>query len=178
MHIECTMYGRPLCPSTELLSELSVSSGHLSSPDRRPSFQLTSPPYIANAPKPLTTLQLPASPSSCPPPPASSARSSRVSREERSSSPPWHHPRATCLLASTGEIPCMKLFENEKVLAFLDIGPLSKGHAVCHFRSHLLSSVRQLSIVVNRCSVFYLRLTTTSPHLSPPPSTHRDQSRS
>ncbi|OAA73751.1 HIT family protein 1 [Cordyceps fumosorosea ARSEF 2679] len=29
-----------------------------------------------------------------------------------------------------GEIPCMKLFETEKTLAFLDIGPLSKGHAL------------------------------------------------
>ncbi|PFH63303.1 hypothetical protein XA68_14955 [Ophiocordyceps unilateralis] len=29
-----------------------------------------------------------------------------------------------------GEIPCMKLFESEKLLAFLDIGPLSKGHAL------------------------------------------------
>ncbi|QPG93880.1 hypothetical protein C2857_003295 [Epichloe festucae Fl1] len=29
-----------------------------------------------------------------------------------------------------GEIPCMKLFESEKTLAFLDIGPLSKGHAL------------------------------------------------
>ncbi|OAA49492.1 HIT family protein 1 [Metarhizium rileyi] len=29
-----------------------------------------------------------------------------------------------------GEVPCMKLFESEKTLAFLDIGPLSKGHAL------------------------------------------------
>ncbi|KAI1962138.1 Adenosine 5'-monophosphoramidase [Ophidiomyces ophidiicola] len=29
-----------------------------------------------------------------------------------------------------GEIPCMKLFESEKVLAFLDIQPLSRGHAL------------------------------------------------
>ncbi|KAH0599318.1 hypothetical protein MHUMG1_03435 [Metarhizium humberi] len=29
-----------------------------------------------------------------------------------------------------GEIPCMKLFESEKTLAFLDVGPLSKGHAL------------------------------------------------
>lgn len=175
MHIECTTDGRP---STELLSELSVSSGGLSSADLRHSLHLTSPPYIENAPKPPTTLQLRVSPSSCPPPPASSARSSRVSREKLPSSPPWRHARATCLLASTGEIPCMKLFENEKVLAFLDIGPLSKGHAVCHFKFHFLSSARQLSTVVNRCSVFYPRPPTTSPHLSPPRSTHRGQSRS
>lgn len=30
-----------------------------------------------------------------------------------------------------GEIPSFKLFESDKTLAFLDIQPLSKGHAVC-----------------------------------------------
>ncbi|KAL1956303.1 hypothetical protein VTO42DRAFT_7476 [Malbranchea cinnamomea] len=29
-----------------------------------------------------------------------------------------------------GEIPCMKLFESSRVLAFLDIQPLSRGHAL------------------------------------------------
>ncbi len=29
-----------------------------------------------------------------------------------------------------GEIPCHKLYEDELVLAFLDIGPLSRGHAL------------------------------------------------
>lgn len=29
-----------------------------------------------------------------------------------------------------GEIPCHKLYEDEKVLAFLDIAPLSAGHAL------------------------------------------------
>lgn len=29
-----------------------------------------------------------------------------------------------------GEIPCFKLFESEKTLAFLDINPLSLGHAL------------------------------------------------
>lgn len=30
-----------------------------------------------------------------------------------------------------GEIPSFKLFESERVFAFLDIQPLSRGHAVC-----------------------------------------------
>ena len=30
----------------------------------------------------------------------------------------------------TGDIPSFKLFENERLLAFLDIQPLSLGHAV------------------------------------------------
>src|SRR6185436_8632865 len=29
-----------------------------------------------------------------------------------------------------GEIPCHRIYEDEHVLAFLDIGPLSKGHAL------------------------------------------------
>lgn len=29
-----------------------------------------------------------------------------------------------------GDIPCFKLFESDKTLAFLDINPLSRGHAL------------------------------------------------
>ncbi|MBM3320014.1 MAG: HIT family protein [Candidatus Eisenbacteria bacterium] len=29
-----------------------------------------------------------------------------------------------------GEIPCHKIYEDERVLAFLDIGPLSEGHTL------------------------------------------------
>jgi histidine triad (HIT) family protein len=29
-----------------------------------------------------------------------------------------------------GEIPCHKVYEDDKVLAFLDIGPLSRGHTL------------------------------------------------
>ncbi|KAM4062264.1 HIT domain-containing protein [Hirsutella rhossiliensis] len=35
-----------------------------------------------------------------------------------------------------GDIPCMKLFESDKTLAFLDIGPLSKGHALVIPKHH------------------------------------------
>jgi diadenosine tetraphosphate (Ap4A) HIT family hydrolase len=35
-----------------------------------------------------------------------------------------------------GDIPCFKLFESEKTLAFLDIGPLSKGHALVIPKHH------------------------------------------
>ncbi|KAL2139679.1 hypothetical protein VTI28DRAFT_4849 [Corynascus sepedonium] len=39
---------------------------------------------------------------------------------------------ASCIFCKIikGEIPCFKLFENEKTLAFLDINPLSQGHAL------------------------------------------------
>ena len=29
-----------------------------------------------------------------------------------------------------GEIPCHKVYEDDKVLAFLDVGPLSRGHTL------------------------------------------------
>jgi hypothetical protein len=38
----------------------------------------------------------------------------------------------------TGEIPSMKIFESDKTLAFLDINPLSLGHAVAISKSSLL----------------------------------------
>jgi diadenosine tetraphosphate (Ap4A) HIT family hydrolase len=37
------------------------------------------------------------------------------------------------LTRNVGEIPSMKIFESDKTLAFLDIGPLSKGHSVRPF---------------------------------------------
>ncbi|EEP80574.1 conserved hypothetical protein [Uncinocarpus reesii 1704] len=39
---------------------------------------------------------------------------------------------AACIFCKIikGEIPCFKLFESERVLAFLDIQPLSRGHAL------------------------------------------------
>ena len=37
---------------------------------------------------------------------------------------------------STGDIPSFKLYESEKVLAFLDIQPLSKGHALVIPKAH------------------------------------------
>ncbi|KAF1843828.1 HIT-like protein [Cucurbitaria berberidis CBS 394.84] len=39
---------------------------------------------------------------------------------------------AACIFCKIirGEIPSMKIFESDKTLAFLDIGPLSKGHSL------------------------------------------------
>ena len=39
-----------------------------------------------------------------------------------------------------GEIPCTKIYEDEKVLAFLDIAPWNKGHAVLIPKEHYHSS--------------------------------------
>lgn len=35
-----------------------------------------------------------------------------------------------------GEIPCTKLYENEKVISFLDIAPVNKGHALVLSKEH------------------------------------------
>ncbi len=40
-----------------------------------------------------------------------------------------------CKIVS-GEIPSIKLFENEQVLAFMDIGPIVKGHALVIPKAH------------------------------------------
>ncbi|EOO02003.1 putative hit family protein 1 protein [Phaeoacremonium minimum UCRPA7] len=39
---------------------------------------------------------------------------------------------ASCIFCKIikGEIPCFKLYESDKTLAFLDINPLSRGHAL------------------------------------------------
>lgn len=45
----------------------------------------------------------------------------------------WHSIYGTHLGPDVlaGEIPSFKLLESDKILAYLDIQPLSKGHAVC-----------------------------------------------
>ena len=35
-----------------------------------------------------------------------------------------------------GEIPCSKVFENDKILAFLDINPVNKGHTLVIPKKH------------------------------------------
>ncbi|KAI5813847.1 HIT domain protein [Pyronema omphalodes] len=45
---------------------------------------------------------------------------------------------AACIFCKIikGDIPCFKLYESSKVLAFLDIQPLSRGHALVIPKSH------------------------------------------
>lgn len=40
-----------------------------------------------------------------------------------------------CKIAS-GEIPCKKIYEDKKVIAFLDINPISKGHSLVIPKKH------------------------------------------
>ena len=38
-----------------------------------------------------------------------------------------------------GEVPCVKIYENDHVLSFLDIGPVSEGHILVVFKQHTCS---------------------------------------
>jgi histidine triad (HIT) family protein len=44
--------------------------------------------------------------------------------------PPNQHPPTVFDRILAGEIPCHRVYEDEHVLAFLDIGPLSDGHVL------------------------------------------------
>jgi histidine triad (HIT) family protein len=45
---------------------------------------------------------------------------------------------ANCIFCKivAGDIPCHKLYEDDRVLAFLDIGPLSQGHCLVIPKDH------------------------------------------
>ena len=58
-----------------------------------------------------------------------------------------------------GEIPCSKVYEDGKVLAFLDIGPVSKGHTLVIPKEHHETMVdvpddllKEVIVVVKRLS--------------------------
>ncbi|KAI0002376.1 HIT domain-containing protein [Xylariaceae sp. FL0662B] len=61
---------------------------------------------------------------------------------------------ATCIFCKIikGDIPCFKLFESDKTLAFLDISPLSRGHVLVipKFHGEKLSDIpdEQLSEIL------------------------------
>ncbi len=48
------------------------------------------------------------------------------------------HASEACIFCkiAKGEIPCNKVYEDEKTLAFLDIGPVSKGHTLVIPKEH------------------------------------------
>ena len=43
-----------------------------------------------------------------------------------------------CKIAA-GQIPCHKLYEDDQVLAFLDVGPLSEGHTLIIPKAHYVT---------------------------------------
>jgi histidine triad (HIT) family protein len=53
----------------------------------------------------------------------------------KAASPPTNPGCLFCKIIS-GQIPCCKLYEDDRVLAFLDIGPLSRGHSLIIPKAH------------------------------------------
>ncbi len=65
-----------------------------------------------------------------------------------------------------GEIPCTKLFENEKVLSFLDIMPVAKGHALvipkAHYRTLLdmnHEDLKEVSLALQKVGAAVMKAT-------------------
>jgi len=79
-----------------------------------------------------------------------------------------HPTDANCIFCKiiAGQIPCHKLFEDEHVLAFLDVGPLSRGHSLVIPKGHwatidqaddaalaaCIKTVKRLSIAVKQAT--------------------------
>ena len=51
------------------------------------------------------------------------------------------HTNEVCIFCKIikGEIPSSKVYENENVLAFLDIGPVNKGHTLVISKKHFVN---------------------------------------
>ena len=71
-----------------------------------------------------------------------------------------------CAIAA-GEIPCFKLYEDDLVLAYLDINPFSRGHALvipkAHFPGMLDTPDETLAEVVKRVKKVAAHLKTALP---------------
>ncbi len=66
------------------------------------------------------------------------------------------HPiDAGCIFCKiiAGAIPCHRLYESDTVLSFLDIGPLSRGHALIIPKGHWASLDQVPDDVAARCAV-------------------------
>lgn len=69
---------------------------------------------------------------------------------------PSHLTDDNCIFCKIikGEIPCHKVYEDEQVLAFLDVGPLSEGHTLVIPKGHC-KTVDQLpeetAAAIGRC---------------------------
>ena len=57
-----------------------------------------------------------------------------------------------------GKIPCYKLYEDDDVFSFLDIGPLSRGHALLIPKRHYVTLHQMPPELVGRCMSVVPRL--------------------
>ena len=80
----------------------------------------------------------------------------------------WGGKMEECIFCKIikGEIPCSKIYEDEKAMAFLDIAPINKGHALVIPKEHhetfeelpdelskyLIEIVKKISIAVKKAT--------------------------
>jgi histidine triad (HIT) family protein len=62
-----------------------------------------------------------------------------------------------CKIAA-GQIPCYKIYEDERVLAFLDVGPLALGHSLVVPKAHYARLEDMPPQEVGRCTEVVRRL--------------------
>ena len=69
-----------------------------------------------------------------------------------------HH--ADCIFCKiiAGQIPCHKLYEDDDVLAFLDIGPLSRGHCLIIPKEHYTTIDQMPAGLASACAAVLPRL--------------------
>ncbi|KAI9643316.1 Adenosine 5'-monophosphoramidase [Ciborinia camelliae] len=85
--------------------------------------------------------------------------------------------QAACIFCKIikGDIPSFKLYESEKVFAFLDINPLSRGHAlvVPKFHGEKLVEIPddQLTEILNNGRIAHQEVDHVHFHMIPKPST-------
>lgn len=57
-----------------------------------------------------------------------------------------------------GQIPCHKLYEDDRVLAFLDIGPLSSGHCLIIPKEHYITIDQMPADLASACATILPQL--------------------
>lgn len=57
-----------------------------------------------------------------------------------------------------GQIPCHKIYEDDRVLSFLDIGPLSRGHTLVIPKAHYVTLDQVPGELVGACAAVLPRL--------------------
>lgn len=67
---------------------------------------------------------------------------------------------ADCIFCKivAGQIPCHKLYENDCVLAFLDIGPLSRGHCLVIPKEHYTTIDQMPADLASACAAVLPKL--------------------
>lgn len=67
---------------------------------------------------------------------------------------------ADCIFCKiiAGQIPCHKLYEDDRVLAFLDIGPLSPGHGLIIPKEHYTTIDQMPAGLVSACAIVLPKL--------------------